>query len=315
MEATAYTPVDESSWNEFVAQSRNGTFLFDRGYMDYHSDRFADASAVVREKGRIVALFPASRNGSTVSSHGGLTYGGMVYSSAGTAAIIEAFDTVVAHYAAGGCTELIYKTIPSIYHRSPADDDRYMLFLRDAQLVRRDILSVIDYRGRMAMQERRARSLKKARASGLEVIESNDFTPFWTILTQNLQERYGVAPVHSLAEISMLAERFPRNIRLFLSRRDGEVLAGAVVFISPMVCHVQYNAASAAGKDHGALDVILDDLVRMFEPEVRYFDFGISTEQGGRYMNKGLVEYKEGFGSRSVVHDFYSLRLDKAGKP
>ena len=31
-------------WDEAVSSSRNGTFLHLRGYMDYHSDRFADFS-------------------------------------------------------------------------------------------------------------------------------------------------------------------------------------------------------------------------------------------------------------------------------
>jgi len=38
-----------------------------------------------------------------------------------------------------------------------------------------------------------------------------------------------------------------------------------------------------------------------------YFDFGISNEQQGRFLNRGLIEQKEGFGGRAVVHDFYRL--------
>ena len=36
-----YTPENHHTWNEFVKQSRQGTFLFDRNYMDcllYTSD-------------------------------------------------------------------------------------------------------------------------------------------------------------------------------------------------------------------------------------------------------------------------------------
>ena len=39
----------------------------------------------------------------------------------------------------------------------------------------------------------------------------------------------------------------------------------------------------------------------------RYFDFGISNEDGGRYLNRGLAAQKEGFGGRAVVHDFYEV--------
>ena len=37
-----YTADRELEWNDFVGQSKNATFLFYRGYMDYHADRFAD---------------------------------------------------------------------------------------------------------------------------------------------------------------------------------------------------------------------------------------------------------------------------------
>jgi hypothetical protein len=72
---------------------------------------------------------------------------------------------------------------------------------------------------------------------------------------------------------------------------------------------VQYNAASAEGKRIGALDITMETLIGQFRGAVRYFDFGISTEQSGRYLNDGLVEYKEGFGARTVVHDSYALRI------
>ena len=43
-EIKRYTPADEAAWNDFTARSRQGTFLLDRRYMDYHADRFEDFS-------------------------------------------------------------------------------------------------------------------------------------------------------------------------------------------------------------------------------------------------------------------------------
>ena len=42
---------------------------------------------------------------------------------------------------------------------------------------------------------------------------------------------------------------------------------------------------------------------------VKYFDFGVSTEDEGRYLNKGLICNKETYGARAVVYDFYELLL------
>ena len=73
-----YTPEKAAEWNAFVAQSKNGTFLFDRRYMDYHSDRFEDYSLMFYREDRLYALMPANRCGDVFQSHAGLTYGGVV---------------------------------------------------------------------------------------------------------------------------------------------------------------------------------------------------------------------------------------------
>ena len=59
-EIRRYTPDNTDEWNQFVAQSKNGTFLFDRGYMDYHSDRFADYSLMFYDDKGLFALLPAN---------------------------------------------------------------------------------------------------------------------------------------------------------------------------------------------------------------------------------------------------------------
>lgn len=40
-----YSPAQRDEWNRLVRDSRNATFLLDRDYMDYHSDRFPDRVA------------------------------------------------------------------------------------------------------------------------------------------------------------------------------------------------------------------------------------------------------------------------------
>ena len=61
IEIKQYNLDDAVKWNEFVSISKQGTFLFNRNYMDYHADRFADCSFLIMEKGHIVAVLPANR--------------------------------------------------------------------------------------------------------------------------------------------------------------------------------------------------------------------------------------------------------------
>lgn len=50
-------------------------------------------------------------------------------------------------------------------------------------------------------------------------------------------------------------------------------------------------------------------LINEYYQSKKYFDFGISTENKGIYLNKGLISFKEGFGARGVVHDFYEVDI------
>lgn len=118
-------------------------------------------------------------------------------------------------------------------------------------------------------------------------------------------ERHGTVPVHTLAEITLLRNRFPDNIRLFEARLDSACLAGVVMYVTPKVAHAQYISASHDGKACGALDLLFDYLINNEFSSQDYFDFGISTEQGGRLLNHSLIYQKEGFGARAVCYDSY----------
>ena len=121
LEVRRYEAGDEAAWDELVRRSRSGHFLFLRPYMEYHADRFEDHSMVVFRGGRLVAALPANRDGATVVSHGGLTFGGLLTDAAmSTGRVLDAFSQVCAQLARAGLEALLYKPVPHIYHRIPA---------------------------------------------------------------------------------------------------------------------------------------------------------------------------------------------------
>src|SRR2546423_300217 len=112
-----YSAQDEKSWNAIVLQSRTGNFLHLRAYMEYHSDRFIDQSLIILQDDRPCAVFPASLHGNTISSHGGLTYGGLLSTiDMRTQVTLEAFEKIASHYADAGRDKLIYKAVPRVFH-------------------------------------------------------------------------------------------------------------------------------------------------------------------------------------------------------
>jgi hypothetical protein len=311
IEICRYEPAWRSRWDSLVRESKNGTFLFVRDYMDYHQDRFCDHSVLVLDRGQVLGVLPANQAGDRIHSHQGLTYGGLItLPQMTTLRFLDVFSAVLGYFRGVGIRRLFYKTVPTIYHRLPAEEDRYALFLAGASLYRRDVLSVATAGSRGQVQARRRRGSLKAQKRGTIVEKSENWAGFWPLLTDNLLRRHGVRPVHDLTEIDRLRRRFPDNIHLHLARAAGQILAGAVIYESENVAHVQYMAASEAGREAGALDLLMLHLLDEVHPSKPFFDFGISNEQDGRLLNRGLVEQKEGFGARSFVHDHYELVLD-----
>jgi hypothetical protein len=315
MRVERFTGAARGLWDDFVRESRTGTFLFLRDYMEYHQDRFEDHSLIFRgERDRPVALLPACRRGEVLESHGGLTYGGVVSGASMTAGgMLDVFDALLEHLRRESFTLLRYRAVPHIYHRVPAEEDLCALTRNGARVVHRAALSVLDGRHPVAAQERRRRGARKAQAAGLVCRESDDLEAYWSLLSAVLLETYNAKPVHSLEEMTLLRWRFPGNIRLFGAFQGPELVAGVLVYESPSVARSQYIAASEAGKRRAALDLLFDFLLREVYPDKPYFDFGTSESADGRDLNRGVLEYKESLGARTVVQDTYELPVP-AGK-
>lgn len=310
-EVTRYDGSMKEAWNRFVADSVNGTFLFDRNYMDYHSDRFTDHSLVFAERGEIKAVLPANISGSVIKSHGGLTYGGLIVNKdVKTPEVIDMFEQMNNMFRSEGITTVEYKPVPWIYHSLPAESDLYALFkVCGAQLTGRLVSSAVRMDNKLKLSGQRHRGVNKARRNGLVVRESSDIEAFYDILDKNLMARHGVHPVHTIDELHLLMQRFPKNIRLFMTYEGETPLAGSLLFITPQVVHTQYISASEEGKERGALDMLFDFLINNCPAPCSYFDFGCSTEDGGHYLNEGLIHQKEGFGARGMCYDIYTWNL------
>lgn len=309
IEVVAYEEARRREWDEFVGGSKNGVFLFRRDYMEYHADRFPDASLMFYgEGGRLLALLPASESAGVLSSHGGLTFGGFVTGDEMKVGLmLELFDALRKHLGARGVRQVVYKAVPHIYHRVPAEEDLYALFRHGARLFRRDVSATLDAAARLPFSKGRKYSIKKAQKLGVEVGRSHDFAAFMAIEEELLREKYGARPVHTAEELGLLAGRFPDNIKLFAAHRAGRMEAGVIIYESAQVAHAQYIGTTPEGRESGAADLIMGHLINDYYAGKTYFDFGISTEDDGRYLNAGLIENKQGFGGRAVVYDFYEL--------
>ena len=320
MEIIQYTNQMSAEWDDFVRTSKNGTFLLERQFMDYHSNRFDDCSLMLRDNSELLAVFPANFDSASgiVYSHEGLTYGGIIlHPEATISQVMEMVHDICLWFMDYlQARRLVYKPIPYIYSDGASEEDLYALFRAGAHLKNRGLSTVVTMDNPLRMRKLRLRGARKAIDNGLYTDRMGDgdwevLRSYWALLTDVLQTYHSVNPVHTFEEIQLLMSRFPQQIKLFLVRREGEILAGCVVFVMRYVAHIQYIAANDEGKELGALDLLFRHLITERYRQMRYLDFGISTEQGGRVLNEGLVFQKEGFGGRGVCYDTYELELNR----
>ncbi|MBC7787269.1 MAG: GNAT family N-acetyltransferase [Methylophilaceae bacterium] len=307
-------------WNQFVRESRNGTFLFDRNYMDYHATRFYDFSLMVMSENKLIAVIPANRvteknedNAGEVKTinklitHGGLTFGGLVMSEKlGAVQVLAIFEHLREYLRDHDFQTLVYKAVPHIYHRVPSEDDMYALHRLGANKLRMDVSTTIMQSARLPLAKGRKHAMTKAHKAHVTIKQTNDYASFWQILTSNLQKQHATQPTHSLDEISLLATRFGQ-IQLWMAYLGDKPVAGVVIYAYDQVAHTQYIASTDESREIGALDMLLEHLITAEFAHKPYVNFGISTTNAGLHLNAGLIAQKEMFGGRSTVLQWLEL--------
>lgn len=312
----SYTSTKKKEWNTFIKQAKNATFLFEREFMDYHADRFTDYSLMVYDdKNKLVACLPANiTDENIVYSHQGLTYGGFCFKKELKLPVqLEVIQKILQYLNQQGVKKLLYKAFPRFYNELQTDEVEYAMFLLNANLYRRDTALAINYGNRINYSDAYRRQAKKAIKHNYEIKEVDSFDVFWEeILTPNLEERFGVKPVHSLEEISSLKSSFKDQIRLFVAiNKKEEIVAGCVIFETKIVAHAQYISGNEESKSLGALNLLFIDIIDKVFNDKKYFDFGIANENNGKALNQGLLAWKERMGGRAYSHDFYEIETSK----
>ncbi len=304
-----YSNDDAVVWNAFVSNSPNATFLFNRSFMDYHSDRFSDFSLMIFSSKKLVAILPANRVGDTVYSHQGLTYGGLVVTDKTKIDdVISILKEILQYLEQQSIKVLQIKVLPSIYCKAPSEAIEYALFLAKATLIRRESGSTINLNSKFKYSTQKKYAISVASKKELSIQENSELDIFYNfILIPNLKETFSAKPVHSLEEMQSLQKAFPKNIRNFFVYHKNVMVAGAILFETDTLAHTQYISADKSKMELNALNFLFDYLIKDVFPNKKYFDFGTSNMENGQKLNAGLAYWKESFGARTIVQDCYKV--------
>ena len=324
MKIKFFSEEDTTLWERFVKNSRNGTFMQLRRFLNYHpKERFEDASLMVLDqKGDLIAVVPAAvkqeEGKKVLCSHPGASHGGIIVGhNLKTTTALKAVEKIKDFVRSHGFTSIEIKNVPRIYYKWPCDEIDYALRSHGFFIARTELATAMPlcHYHEKKSNTSTLRSARKAMKNQLTVKESSDLQKYWVILMNNLANRHQVKPTHSYEEIVDLSKRFPDKIKLFGVYRQENLIAGTLVFVlNERVLNCFYIAHDENYQQLRPLNLLFYQLIKWgIQQGYQYLDWGISTEDGGKKINPGLFNFKEGFGGRGVLREIYRLNFDMGG--
>lgn len=308
LQVIKYSPKYYDSWNEFVLNSVNGTFLFHRDFMEYHSDRFDDYSLMVFDNDKLVAVFPANIHENTVYSHQGLTYGGLVIKVDTMDKYELYYKSIVDFLQKQDIHKLIIKK-PSKPYLKYLDTN---VFLKDYKLINKEWNAILDYSD-YTISKSKLKHYQKNNKQDFKLVQNDNFQPFWdNVLTPLLLEKYNTKPIHNLKEIEYLKSKFPDNIIQYSLYYRNKIVGGITLFVHQgYMVKSQYGATTDLGKKIRVMDYLFIELISKYKNEgYSYFDMGTATdprfEEG---FNPGLLNQKKELGCTCYKQAVYEIKL------
>lgn len=313
-----YNQSCQKDWDNFVERSRNGTFMQQRTFLNYHPPgRFVDCSLMVyNSHGKLIAVIPAAHKmeGPKIvfSSYPGASHGGIIVDKNFGTSEATALVLLLTEYCKSVHFSAIeIKMVPRIYHFWPSDEIDFALRYYGYSIGTSELATALplkelanesDY-----LAESTQRNIRKAKKLGVTIEESNDLAAYWSMLTENLNQKHHAKPTHTLTEILDLKNKYPQSIKLFAAFLNGEMVSGVLVFLlNNRVINCFYIASNSKHQNLRSLELLFSGLISWgMENGYHYLDWGISTEDKGRIINQGLFKFKEKFGGRGVLREAY----------
>ncbi|MGG0789889.1 GNAT family N-acetyltransferase [Peribacillus simplex] len=322
MEIKTYTHEFEVEWDEFVQHSRNGTFMQQRQFINYHPlEKFQDFSLMVYDgQNRLIAVIPAALkiegDVPIFCSYPGASHGGIIIQHRfDTSKALALTPLLIEHCRRLGFKVIEIKMVPRIYQSWPSDEIDFSLRYHGFSPGITELCTVLPLKeidsADSFMDKNAVRNKNKAINQGVTVKESEDIISFCGILEQNLKKRHNTLPTHTYTEILDLIKKFPGKIKLISAYYQGEMIAGVLVFIlNSRVINCFYICHNDKFQHLRPLNLIFSHLITWGKDNGFHFvDWGISTENKGKLVNSGLFKFKEGFGGRGILRETYSLNL------
>ena len=304
-------------WENFIETSINGTIFHTRKFLSYHNDKFIDCSIMIYKEEEIVCVIPCCKNNDLYFSHSGSTYGGPVFSKS-IKNIIEMnaiIDMIITYYE----NKLELRLANEIYHNISTNDIIYLLSKKlKCTLELSWVFKVSDNFIDNIKNRRNKKNLMKMidtkngfTCKKYESIE--DYKIFYNVLESLLLSKYKKKPTHSLNELILLKSKIHTHMELYMVKDTNNNIYGGIIIIKvTKICwytmYIAKNMNYNSSNNVSIMYIIYELLIEARKNGVEFIDYGITTENNGNKLNKGLSVYKEKSLCGKPIHRYLFLK-------
>ena len=288
-------------WDKFIENSVNGTIFHTRMFLNYHDrHKFTDTSILIYKNGTLICVLPCCKTDDKYFSHKGATYGGPVF-------IKEIFNIkeltfimniIFIYYD----NKIEFRIANNIYFKDNIDILLYILSVNTKLNLE---LSWYNNTAESFIENIKNKWNKKLL---LRIIKNNeyicqiyededDYVSFYNILRKNLQTKYNISPTHTLNEFLLLKQNINDKMKLYLVKdNNSNIYSGICVIKASKNCwYTMYISKNTDIKINNQSVLFIIYTIHQYakKENIKYIDFGVSTENNGSILNMSLSYYKE----------------------
>jgi len=293
-----YTNNFKNIWDQFVKNNTFSTIYHLRIFLDYHPiNRFSDNSILIYDNDILICTLPCCKKDDKYFSYSGSTYGGPVIHNNWTTIdkMKIIIDKIFEYYE----NKIEFRLANDIYF---SEEIKLLYFLLSQKLNIKPELSwyiksndeFINKINNKRNKKNLEKMIKNDNIKCFITTNNNDYTQFYNILKINLNKNHNTNPTHTLEEFLHIKERIKDYIYLFIVKEQEQILGG--VFTIKVTDKCLYTFYITKNIEYNTCAVIYAMYtISLFakENDIKYVDYGISTENYGKDINIGLSDYKQ----------------------
>lgn len=321
----------EDLWDDFVEKGIFGTIYHTRKFINYHpKNKFIDYSIIIYYKNEVVCVVPACRlpnscdllthqslnihdpndididpnefstshNNNKIFSYLGATYGGPVFSPKyfEFRYVELIIDCIFNHYK--GSIEF---RLPNNIYFYENIFIVYCLLSKHLKMIPElswYIKTEDDFIANVTNKRNKSNLIKMINDPNVECFKTNnitDYQDFYEILKENLNSRHNTEPTHTYEELIAFKNAVQERQILYIVKENNIILGGVLVVKVTKTCWYTFYISKNVNTENNATILYLMYTITndAKKENVKYIDYGITTENKGKIVNSGLSDFKE----------------------